>query len=80
MAHHDVDMTEPFDIENTPVHLGPYGTAVVLEPFDGTVVRHEMSAGRAAVNPAGVWHTADVNEVATVLFVTPGAGTVHRPR
>ena len=39
-----------------------------------------LRAGRAMVNPRGVWHTSDVHEVGSALFVTPGAGTEHRPR
>ena len=44
------------------------GTAVTLRSFE------------YAVNAAGVWHTADVSKGATVLFVTAGQGTAHRPR
>ena len=39
-----------------------------------------LGAGQAVVNPPGVWHTADVEGEATVLFVTAGAGTTVRPR
>ena len=39
-----------------------------------------LRAGRAMVNPKGVWHTNDVHEPGSALFVTPGAGTEHRPR
>jgi quercetin dioxygenase-like cupin family protein len=42
--------------------------AVVLQPGD------------AIINPAGVWHTADVTAPATLFFITAGAGTEHRPR
>jgi mannose-6-phosphate isomerase-like protein (cupin superfamily) len=33
-----------------------------------------------AVNPPGVWHTADVTGEATALFITAGMGTENRPR
>ena len=37
-------------------------------------------AGDVIVNPAGVWHTADVHEPGAILTVTPGRGTENRPR
>lgn len=39
-----------------------------------------LMAGDYAINAAGVWHTADVDREATVLFVTAGFGTQHRER
>ena len=39
-----------------------------------------LRAGDYAVNPRGVWHTADVASHATALFITAGVGTEHRPR
>jgi quercetin dioxygenase-like cupin family protein len=39
-----------------------------------------LRAGEYAVNPRGVWHTADVADRATALFITAGAGTEHRSR
>ena len=39
-----------------------------------------LSAGEYAINPRGVWHTADVADQATALFITAGVGTEHRPR
>jgi hypothetical protein len=32
----------------------------------------------AVINPAGVWHTADVDHQAAVLIVTAGLGTKNR--
>lgn len=40
----------------------------------------QLHAGQAAINPRGVWHTADVHEPGSALFITPGRGTEHRPR
>jgi hypothetical protein len=70
----------------------PLGEELVL-CVSGRIVLHQelgddvrtvsLSAGEAVVNPAGVWHTADVDPHdggATVLFVTAGAGTTVRPR
>jgi quercetin dioxygenase-like cupin family protein len=39
-----------------------------------------LRAGDYAINPRGVWHTADVAGHATALFITAGLGTQHRPR
>lgn len=39
-----------------------------------------LEAGQYAINPAGIWHTADVESDATAVFVTPGWDTQHRPR
>lgn len=39
-----------------------------------------LRAGDYAINPRGVWHTADVAGSATALFITSGIGTEHRPR
>jgi hypothetical protein len=32
------------------------------------------------INPAGVWHTADVEEPMKAIYITPCPGTQHRPR
>lgn len=39
-----------------------------------------LKTGDYAINPPGIWHTADVKGDATALFITAGAGTQHRPR
>ena len=39
-----------------------------------------LRTGEYAINPRGVWHTADVAGDATALFITAGVGTEHRPR
>ena len=39
-----------------------------------------LSPGQYAINQAGVWHTADAQGLVTVLFITAGRGTQHRPR
>ncbi len=35
--------------------------------------------GAFVLVPAGAWHTARVSTATTMLFITPGAGTQHRP-
>lgn len=47
---------------------------------DGTQKSVTIRDGEYAINPAGAWHTADVQEMTTALFITAGEGTQHRPR
>lgn len=39
-----------------------------------------LAPGQYAINPAGVWHTADVAKQASAVFITAGWGTEHRAR
>lgn len=39
-----------------------------------------LKAGEYAINPPRIWHTADVEEAATAIFITAGEGTQHRAR
>ena len=41
--------------------------------------RVALQAGQTFVVPQGVWHRAEVKKPGTLLFITPGAGTEHRP-
>lgn len=79
------EMTEDWD--SWEVH--PLGEEVVLcltgrfrlhQELDGDTATVELGPGEYAVNPAGAWHTADVIERGTGLFITAGKGTTHRPR
>jgi mannose-6-phosphate isomerase-like protein (cupin superfamily) len=56
------------------------GRAVLIQDLPEGENRLELGPGQAAINPKGVWHTADVIEAGTALFITPGRGTSHRPR
>ena len=47
---------------------------------DGRTAQVTIGAGEYAINPPGVWHTADIAGEATALFITAGAGTENRPR
>jgi quercetin dioxygenase-like cupin family protein len=47
---------------------------------DGRRATATISAGEYAINPPGVWHTADVDGEAVALFITAGHGTQNRPR
>jgi mannose-6-phosphate isomerase-like protein (cupin superfamily) len=80
------DFTE--DWQTWEVH--PAGEEVVIcvagemtliqELNDGSVQSVTIRAGQYAINPAGVWHTANVSGSATALFITAGQGTLNRPR
>jgi len=56
------------------------GRMVLHQEIDGRVVSVTLGPGMAAINPPGVWHTADVDDTATALFITAGVGTEHRSR
>ncbi len=70
--------------------MHPAGDEVVI-CTSGTITLHQqlpdgsnraitLNAGDYAINPPGVWHTADIDGEATTLFITAGMGTEHRPR
>ena len=50
------------------------------EQADGSVKTTALAPGEYAINPPGVWHTADISGEATGLFITAGVGTQVRPR
>lgn len=78
--------TEPWDSwEMHPagdeVVLCLAGTIRLTQEFpDGRIATVTLAPNDYAINPPGVWHTADVEAEATALFITAGAGTQHRPR
>lgn len=53
---------------------------VIQEAADGTLITHAMGAGQAIINPRGIWHTSDVHEPGSTLFVAAGRRTDYRPR
>jgi mannose-6-phosphate isomerase-like protein (cupin superfamily) len=55
-------------------------TAVVLAGGAGAERTVELRAGEAYVVPRGTWHRLAVRKPGVLLFITPGAGTEHRPR
>lgn len=79
-----------FDEPWTLWEMHPAGDEMVLctagrmtlhqEHADGTVTVLELGPGDYAINPPGVWHTADVEGTATAVFITAGAGTQHKAR
>ena len=58
------------------------GGAELVQEIDGSEVRVSLTEGKWLINPAGVWHTADVADggSATCVFITAGLGTQLRPR
>ena len=56
------------------------GTGEFIQDIDGVHHRLPVVAGSAVVNPAGVWHTADVETPINALYITPCPGTEHKPR
>lgn len=81
-----------FDQSWTSWEMHPAGAEMVIctagairliqEHPDGRTEQHLLGIGDYAINPPGVWHTADVDlgESATAVFITAGLGTEHRPR
>lgn len=77
--------TQPWDgwemhPEGHEVVLCLEGTLTLIQERDGEQVRTTLNAGDYAINPPGVWHTADVDGPTAALFITAGLGTEHRPR
>ena len=70
--------------------MHPMGSEVVLCVAGRITLRQEMPDGgkvtvalgpsEYVINEPGTWHTADVEDTATALFITAGLGTEHRPR
>ena len=56
------------------------GEMTLIQEIGGEQVRTTLGPGEYAINPPGVWHTADVADHATGFFITCGAGTEGRPR
>lgn len=54
--------------------------ALIQQAPDGQLTHVTLGPGDYAINPPGVWHTADVNGAASAIFITSGLGTQHRPR
>jgi quercetin dioxygenase-like cupin family protein len=70
----------------------PHGAEVVLcvdgrvtliqQDSEGGETRIALEAGDYAINPPGMWHTADIEPggAANCIFITAGEGTDHKPR
>jgi oxalate decarboxylase/phosphoglucose isomerase-like protein (cupin superfamily) len=53
---------------------------LIQQDAQGQEQRIALIPGDHAVNPPGVWHTADVDTHASLIFITVGMGTQTRPR
>jgi mannose-6-phosphate isomerase-like protein (cupin superfamily) len=51
---------------------------IVLE-LAGRTRRAALRAGQTLIVPKGAWHRAIVKKPGNMVFITPGAGTQHRP-
>lgn len=70
--------------------MHPQGSEVVLcvtgaiklhqQNADAAVTKITLGPGEYAINLPGTWHTADVEKEASVVFITAGKDTQHRPR
>ena len=70
--------------------MHPHGAELVLctageltlyqEHPNGEKTHMILKSGDYAINPPGIWHTADIVVSATVVFITAGVGTQHRER
>jgi len=77
--------SEPWDVwemhpKGTEVVVCTAGEINLIQEYNGEERRITLTTGEYAINPPGVWHTADVSGSATALFITAGEGTEHRPR
>lgn len=79
-----------FDGPWTSWEVHPKGSEVVIvtagrvrlhQEIEGQRTSLELGPGEYAINPPGVWHTAEsIDGPATAVFVTSGLGTENRPR
>ena len=56
------------------------GRITLIQEIDGEARPTTIGPGEYAINPPGVWHTADVTESATAVFITAGEVTQNRGR
>lgn len=66
--------------KGSEVVLCTAGSIELVQEIDGEEVATTLSAGEYAINAPGTWHTANVDDSATAVFITAGEGTEHRPR
>jgi uncharacterized cupin superfamily protein len=56
------------------------GRGEFIQELDGKEVRTPVGPRSAIINPKGVWHTADIVEPISAIYLTPCLGTEHKPR
>lgn len=77
--------TESWDVwemhpRGAEVVLCVAGAIELVQELDGAEVITALTAGEYAINEPGTWHTANVADSATAVFITAGEGTEHRGR
>jgi len=55
------------------------GELELVLDLPGGEQRARMAAGETFVVPKGIWHRGIVHKPGELMFITPGAGTEHRP-
>ena len=55
------------------------GELEIVLDTDGGEQRAVVKSGQTFIVPAGVWHRGIVKKAGQLMFITPGAGTEHRP-
>ena len=66
--------------EGSEVVICTAGEMTLVQEIDGKEVRTTLRSGDYIINDPGVWHTADIEESATAVFITAGIGTQIRER
>jgi quercetin dioxygenase-like cupin family protein len=56
------------------------GDGEFLQEIGGETKRSAFGPGSTFINPAGVWHTANVTKSLRAIYITPCPGTESRPR
>ena len=76
--NHDWDSWEMHPVGHEVVVVTA-GSITLVQEIDGKEVETILKTGEAAINKPGVWHTARCSEPVSVIFITAGQGTQHRP-
>ncbi|MGB8224191.1 MAG: hypothetical protein WCF10_16495 [Polyangiales bacterium] len=66
--------------EGSELVLCTDGELTLVQEMNGEQVRTTLRAGEYAINSPGIWHTTDIEERATAVFITAGLGTQIRQR
>ena len=78
-----------YDVDWQVWERHPLGDEVIIQ-FSGRMRVHlnlldgetvvDLLAGRYVIVPKNIWHTADVSEPSSAIYITDGRGTEHRAR
>ena len=56
------------------------GEGDFIQIIDDHEVRIPACPGVTILNPAGIWHSADIRSAITAVYITPCLGTEHKSR